>query len=47
MKVPLCDFVKNMSQAPFKAQMLIQLDIRDYFTNPSKELKKYFGLGFL
>ena len=48
MKVPFCDFIQNLSQAPSKClSKWIKVDKWDYFKNPSQELKISFCLGFL
>ena len=47
-KVPLWDFIQNMSQALSKClSMCIKVDKWDYLINPSHELKNSFCLGFL
>ena len=47
-KVPFCDFIQNLSQAPSKRlSKRIKVDKCDYFKNPLQELKIPFCLGFL
>ena len=48
MKVPFCDVIQNMSQAPSRSvQVLIREDKLDYLKNPSLDFKNSFCFGFL
>ena len=43
MKVPFCDFIQNMSQAPsMPISMWIKMNKWNYLKNPSQEFKKSY-----